>query len=159
MFRDLVRKHQQLREEECKELLATEKRGVLSVQGEDGYPYGMPMNFYYCEDDGRIYFHSGKRGHKIDALRACDKVSFCVYDEGVPKEEGAWALLVKSVIVFGRVELVEDAAVVEEMSRRLSYRFTDDAAYIEGEIAKSAKATVMLVLTPEHMCGKRVKEE
>ncbi|MBO6054535.1 MAG: pyridoxamine 5'-phosphate oxidase family protein, partial [Oscillospiraceae bacterium] len=79
MFRELQRKKQQLPMEECIRILKEEPRGVLSVLGDDGYPYGMPMNHYYSEEDGRIYFHGGRTGHKIDAIRRCNKVSFCVY--------------------------------------------------------------------------------
>lgn len=52
MFREMTRIRQQLAESECIEILKNEKRGVLSVLGDDGYPYGMPMNHYYCEEDG-----------------------------------------------------------------------------------------------------------
>ena len=73
MFREMTRIRQQLAESECIEILKNEKRGVLSVLGDDGYPYGMPMNHYYCEEDGKLYFHGGKKGHKIDAIRRCCK--------------------------------------------------------------------------------------
>ena len=100
MFRELVRKKKQLSHEACVEVLETERRGVLSVIGDMGYPYGTPMNHFYNAEDGNIYFHCGKLGHRLDALRACDKVSFTVYDEG-KAEDGDWALNVSSGIVFG----------------------------------------------------------
>ena len=85
MFREVARKKQALDRAACEEILKQEPRGVLSLIGDDGYPYGLPINFWYCADDGKIYFHSGKCGHKIDALKACDKASFCVYDSGCGK--------------------------------------------------------------------------
>ena len=91
MFREMMRKKQQLSQEECVSLLKSEMRGVLSVLGDDDYPYGMPMDHWYCEADGHLYFHGGKLGHKIDAMKRHDKVSFCVYDEGF-RREGEWAL-------------------------------------------------------------------
>ena len=60
MFRALARKKQQISREECIDLLTRETRGVLSVIGDGGYPYGMPMNHFYCPEDGKIYFHCGK---------------------------------------------------------------------------------------------------
>lgn len=90
------------------------KRGVLSVIGDDGYPYGMPINHYYNEEEGKIYFHGAKAGHKIDAIKACDKASYCVYNDGF-KKEGDWALNITSVITFGRIHLVED----EELSLKI----------------------------------------
>ena len=41
MFRDLTRKKQKLSTVECKEILNQEVRGVLAVNGDDGYPYAM----------------------------------------------------------------------------------------------------------------------
>ena len=158
MFRDLLRKKQQLSQEECLQVLTAEKRSVLSVLGDDGYPYGLPINHFYNEDDGKIYFHSGSAGHKLDALRRCNKASLCVYDQGFLKE-GDWALNVRSVIVFGRVEFVEDRDKIIDIARRLSHKFTDDEGYIEYEIQKSGQRTVMFALTPEHICGKLVNEK
>ena len=152
-----MRIKQQLPQEECIEILKKEPRGVLSVLGDDGYPYGMPINQYYCEEDGKIYFHSGKKGHKIDAIKRYDKASFCVYDQGF-RREGEWALNIRSVIVFGRIEIIEDTEKVYEISRRLSRKFTDDEAYIEHEIVKSGPRTLMFALVPEHMTGKLVNE-
>ena len=80
MFREMIRTAKQLPMEECITILKNEKRGVLSVLGDEDYPYGMPMNHFYNEDDGAVYFHCGKVGHRLDALRKHDKVSFCVYD-------------------------------------------------------------------------------
>lgn len=157
MFRELTRKNKQITEAECVRVLKTETRGVLSVIGDDGYPYGMPMNHFYNEEDGNIYFHSGNVGHRLEALRKCDKVSFCVYDVGY-RNEGEWALNVKSVIVFGRIEILDDAETVADIATRLSYKFTSDDEYIKNEIRAHGKRTLILKLTPEHLTGKLVNE-
>lgn len=157
MFRELVRKKQALTPDECIQILQNEPRGVLSVIGDDGYPYGVPINYYYCEENGHIYFHSGKSGHKVDAIRACDKVSFCVYDSGY-RNEGDWALNINSIIVFGKIQVVEDFDKAMDICRKLSYKFTDDSKYIEKEISSFGKHTLCLELVPEHITGKRVKE-
>lgn len=156
-FRPMLRRKQALAPEECIELLIREPRGVLSVLGDGGYPYGMPMNHYYCPEDGKLYFHGGMRGHKIDALRACDKASFCVWDGGF-RREGEWALNIRSVIVFGRVAFIEDRARIYEISRLLSRKFTDDEAYIEDEVRRAGPRTLLFSLTPEHIAGKLVNE-
>ncbi len=157
VFRELARKKQRLPESECIEILKQQLRGVLSVMGDDGYPYGVPINHFYNEEDGCLYFHGGRSGHKIDALKRCDKASFCVYDQGY-REEGDWALHIKSVIVFGRVRFVDDSEVVEDICRKLCHRFTDDEGYIEKEIHDSLDHTLLFVLRPEHITGKIVKE-
>ena len=156
-FRSMLRAKQAMNQKECIDLLVGEKRGVLSVLGDNGYPYGIPMDHWYCPEDGRLYFHGGKTGHKIDAIRRCDKASYCVIDEG-HLEEGEWALDFKSVIVFGRIEIIEDQERVVEISRNLSYKFLSDEAHIQMEIDRSAWRTLCFALTPEHISGKRVKE-
>ena len=142
---------------ECVHVLKTEKRGVLSVIGDNDYPYGMPMNHWYNEDDGKIYFHCGNVGHRLDAVRKNDKVSFCVYDAGY-RTPGQWALNVKSVIVFGRITVVDTLDKIVDITTKLSYKFTQDEAYIKDEIEKHAHRTLLLELTPEHICGKLVEE-
>ena len=157
MFRKMIRFKQQIPEEECIEILKNEPRGVLSVLGDDDYPYGMPINHFYCEEDGRLYFHTGMKGPRTDAIRRHDKVSFCVYDSGF-RREGEWALNIRSVIVFGRVEIIEDRDRIYEIARKLSRKFTDDEAYIEREIRHAGPRTFMFALVPEYMTGKLVNE-
>lgn len=157
MFREVARKKQQLSREECVELLKKEMRGVLSLMGDDGYPYGLPIDHWYHEEDGCLYFHSGKVGHKIDAMKNCDKASFCVYDQGFRKE-GDWALNIRSAIVFGRIEIVEDHEKAIELTRALSFKYTSDASYIQEEIDQYGHEVLVFRLVPEHMTGKITKE-
>ena len=157
MFRELIRKNKQLPTDECTEILKNETRGVLSVNGDDGYPYGMPMNHFYNDADGCIYFHSGNVGHRLDALRKCDKVSFCTYEKGTRSENG-WAYTVRSVIVFGRIEIIDDMDTIVDITAKLSRKFTSDEEYIKDEIKNHAHRTLLLRLTPEHICGKVVVE-
>ena len=157
MFREMMRKKQQLPQEECIAILKKELRGVLSVLGDDDYPYGMPINHYYCEEDGKLYFHGGMKGHKIDAMKRHDKASFCVYDEGF-RRDGEWALNIKSVIVFGHIEFTEDRETISRISSALSRKFTDDEDYISREIEQAGARTLLFALVPDHLTGKLVKE-
>ena len=157
MFREILRIRQKISREECIEILRNEPRGVLSVLGDDDYPYGLPINHFYCEEDGKLYFHSGMKGHKIDAIRRHDKASFCVYDSGYRKE-GEWALNIRSVVVFGGIEIIEDQTEILRISRLLSQKFTSDESYIDREIARSGARTFLFALVPAHMTGKLVNE-
>ena len=157
MFRKMRRFKQELSKEECMEILKNEPRGVLSVLGDDGYPYGMPVTHWYNEKNGKIYFHGAKSGHKIDAIKNCDKVSFCVYDKGY-REDGDWPLHIRSVVVFGRIRMVEEQEKAVEICTNLCKKFTDDAAYIEQELLHSGGRVLCLELSPESMTGKLVKE-
>lgn len=157
MFRNITRVKQQLSQEECIRLLKQEPRGVLSLLGDDGYPYGLPIDHWYNEEDGQIYFHSGQKGHKIDAIRHCDKASFCIYDEGF-RMDGDWALNIKSVIVFGRIRIVEDHQEALDLTRKLSLKYTSDTGYIDSEIQKYGSGVLVFSLVPEHITGKITKE-
>ena len=160
MFRPMVRQSKQLSKEDCISVLREQKRGVLSVNGDDGYPYAAPINYYYNQEDGCLYFHTGKRteSHRTESLAKSDKVCFCVTEQGTPIP-GDWALLVRSVVVFGRVEMVHDVERVVHICTAMSRQFTSDQAFIQREIDRFAKGTLLLKLTPEHMCGKRLQEK
>ena len=155
MFRQMRRTHQALNDKEIIELLKQEKRGVLSIIGDHGYPYGLPMNYYYDENNHKIYFHSGKIGHKVDALKNNNKVCFCIYDQGYRKE-GEWALNIKSVIVFGYIKTIENDVL--DIYRQLSLKYTDDLDYIENEINVYKDQTLCYEMTIEYISGKLVNE-
>mgnify|MGYP001205264268 FL=1 len=76
MFREMRRFKQAVSQDKCKKILTEAKRGVFSVIGDNGYPYSLPINFYYYETDNRIFFHGAREGHKVDAIKNCDKVCF-----------------------------------------------------------------------------------
>lgn len=148
---------QQISNEECVRILKEQPRGILSMIGDGGYPYGIPLSHWYCPEDGKIYFHGAKTGHKADALANCDKVSFCVYDEGFRKE-GEWALNINSVVVFGRISFVTDTEKAGWICENISRKFTDDEEYIRKELKNSLSHVQCLELTIEHMTGKLVNE-
>ena len=157
MFRKMRRFKQQITDEECIEVLKNAPRGVLSMIGDDGYPYGIPLDHWYCEEDRKLYFHGAKEGHKIDSLMKNDKVSFVVMDEGFRKE-GEWALNIRSVIVFGRIREVLDDEKKKEICTCLCRKFTDDEAYPEKEMKNAFPRVCCLELDIEHITGKLVNE-
>ena len=157
MFRPMRRFKQQITDAECIEILKNEKRGVLSLIGDDGYPYGIPLTHFYDEKDGKIYFHGAKEGHKIDAIKANPKASFCVMDKGF-KKEGEWALNIKSVVAFGKISLVTDIKKAEEICTHLVQKFTDDKEYLQKELNAALSRVQCLEFTIEHITGKLVNE-
>lgn len=158
MFRELIRQNRKLDNDACIALLKNETRGVLSVLGDNDYPYAAPMNHFYNEEDGCIYFHCGRVGHRLDALRKHDKVCFCVHNQGERLGDN-WFYTVHCAVIFGRMEIIDDRAAVEDITTRLSYKFIQDADHIRKEIEASAHKTLLLKLIPEHISGKWVQEE
>ena len=138
-FRPLRRIKQAATPEECIAVLQSAPRGILTVHGENGYPYGIPMNFVFL--DGKIYFHCAKEGHKIDAVRADDKVSFTVLSEPV-KNDGEWWYCFTSVIVFA-----------------LGAKYFPEGYDIENDILRNGPRASILELSFDHVSGKHVREK
>ena len=159
MFREMRRYKQQIAQEECVQILKEQLRGVLSVLGDGDYPYGIPLDHWYCEENGKLYFHCAKTGHKLDAVQKHDKVSYCVMDEGF-RREGDWALNIRSVVIFGRMRIVADTE--DELKGRIAAglcrKFTEDEAFLQNELIHALPRAAFLELTPEHMTGKLVNE-
>ena len=159
-FRKMRRSAQELDHRECLEMIRRATSGVLSVIGDNGYPYGIPMSFVYVDEpEGRFYFHCAMTGHKIDAIRACDKACFTIVDmDDVVADE--FTTYYKSVVAFGRIRIIEDEEEKRSTIAILTDKYSPDEAEEKkaGEINKKLPAFVMLELTVEHMTGKEAIE-
>lgn len=143
----------------ARKLLATCKRGVFAVNGDDGYPYAIPVNYFFDAEHDKIYFHGAKAGHKVDALKRDDKVCFTVYGNDW-YQDGDWAPYVMSTVVFGRCRLVNDTpAFIEDKVRQLALKYYPSAEEVEEEIAKDIKGVQLYEITIEHLCGKQIQEK
>lgn len=158
MFRPVRRKNREISIEVAKDLLRTSRRGVLAVNGDNGYPYALPLNYLHDEDSNTIIFHGARAGHKLDSIKACDKVCFTVYGNETIKEE-AWAPYVQSTIVYGRCHLVDDQERAMEILRNLARKYYPSEDIIDEEIAKAGKAVQMFQIEIEHISGKEIQEK
>lgn len=154
-FRGMRRFRQQLSQGECESILAKTYRGFLSVNGDMGYPYTVPMNFVY--DNGHIYFHSALEGHKIDAVRSSSHACFTVIDEPV-KEENDWWFHVKSVICFGKVSIIENEDERTARLRQLGEKYFPEEYDLNADLIKNGPRVAVLDFRIEHVTGKKVKE-
>jgi len=149
------RKKQQLGEEETVQLLQQGHTGVLGLQGDDGYPYTIPLNYVY--DRGRLFFHGARKGHKIDSVRRCDKASFCLIAEDrlIPEKlTDAY----RSVIAFGRIRELRDPAERDAAARLLGLSILDDPESVEASIRSSQASLACFEFEIEHMTGKQWME-
>ena len=158
MFRPIRRTKNEISEELAKDLLLKSKRGVFSVNGDDGYPYSIPVNYFYDESNGKIYFHGAKVGHKVDALKKNDKVCFTVFGNESFKE-GDWAPYVQSTVLFGRCHLIEDQEKAISLVRELATKYYPNKDLIEEEIESYGKAVQMFEIEIEHLSGKMIHEK
>ena len=156
MFRQMRRHKQELSKEECIRILKDEPRGVLALLGDDDYPYSLPMSHVYV--DGKIYFHGAKEGHKNDAVQKCSKVSYCVMDKGV-KEKDSWWYTFKSVIVFGKIRILNDNDEKIDRLTHLGDKFFPTHEETVKEIDRLLDRTEVFEITIEHMSGKIVREK
>lgn len=157
MFREIRRnKKQVLAEDEWRQILAKCTSGVLNLLGDDDYPYGVPLS--YTLDGNTIYFHCAKEGHKIDAIRKHDKVSFTVIEKDLIVPE-AYTTYYRSVIVFGKAKLIEDEQQQREILTKLALKYSPDfEAGIEEEINSCIKGVQIIALNIEHISGKEAIE-
>lgn len=157
MFRQMRRKRQELPREECLEILREGTSGVLALLGDGGYPYAVPLSYVY--DGGKIYFHSARAGHKLDALRGCDRASFCVIGQDlvVPEE---YTTHFRSVIAFGRMRELTDAGEIRRAIEALALKYApeDSAERRAAAIERDWDALCMLELDIEHLSGKECIE-
>lgn len=157
MFREMRRRKQALDAEACERILVEEKRGVLAVNGDDGYPYAVPMDFLFDPAKQAIYLHSAMAGHKVDAIACDDKACFTVWNKGV-QQEGDWSYFVDSVIAFGRAHVVEDEAERLSVSRQLGLKYYPSEEEVDAEIERDMKRMLLIRIDVEHLTGKHVHE-
>ena len=157
MFRAMRKKKKEISQEAAKELLRGSRRGVLAVNGDDGYPYAVPINYLYDEETQKIIFHGAKAGHKMDSLKKCDKICFTVYGNETVKELD-WAPYVQSVVVFGRCRPVEKAEDILRLVRKFAMKYYPSEALVEEEIAASGRAVQIFEIEIEHLTGKEIQE-
>ena len=155
-FREMRRKRQQFSEEESIGILQKATAGTLALLGDNGYPYAVPISYVYA--DGKLYFHSALSGHKVDAIRNCDKASFCVIDKDDVQPE-KYTTYFRSVIAFGRIHIIEDDQEKLETARLLGDRYNpNQEEALQKELEKGLSRMVMIRFDIEYLTGKEAIE-
>lgn len=155
MFREMRRVKQLLSPEDTAAVMDRCTNGVLACLGDEDYPYAVPLSYVYF--NGKIYFHSAKAGHKIDAVTKYPKVSFSVIDEDtiVSKE---YTTYFRSVIAFGKARIVEGDEKLEAF-RALVKKYSGDVPEDDrnNEIEGCTHAHI-IAIDIEHITGKEAIE-
>lgn len=155
MFRKMRRNNQELSRKESIDVLLKGTSGVLAVQGDDDYPYAVPLSYVY--HNSKIYFHCAKAGHKLDAIKKQSKVSFCVIDQDQVKPE-EYTTYFRSVIVFGKAHILTEDKKREALEILAEKYTPDDKDGRTKEIDMLFKAVCMVEIEIEHMTGKEAIE-
>ena len=157
MKREMRRIKQLLSEEKTVEIMKRNTAGVLALLDDDDYPYAVPISYVYA--DGKVYMHSAKQGHKVDAVRNHEKASFCVIDKDriVPEE---YTTYFRSAIAFGKVRLVEDGEEKKKAAELLGRKYYpgDTMENLIKVIDEAEKRFLVIALDIEHMTGKEAIE-
>ena len=156
MFREMRRIKCKLSDETAEKILREGIFGILALNGDENYPYAVPINYAY--EGGRIYFHSAKDGHKIDALKNNPKASFCVVDKHeVIAEE--FTSYYTSVIAFGKMRIAEGEEKIHGLNLLAEkYSPNESDEHRDKEIYGKLNALVVPVLEIEHLTGKAARE-
>lgn len=157
MFRKIRKVKNELSPETTKEVLKTSPRGVLALDGDDGYPYGLPLNFVYDEENESLYFHGTKTGYKIDCIDKNPKACFTAMLEQGVSEDG-WSTNVSSVIAYGLVEEIEDPDFARDAMIKLADKYYPNKELINETMKADFKNTKMLAFHITYMTGKKVNE-
>lgn len=158
MFRPMRRKQKEISPDAVKRILETARRGVLAMNGEDGYPYAIPLNFWYCEEKNAVYFHGAKAGAKSELLEKDGKVCFTVTGREEIREED-WAPFLQSVVLFGKCRILTDREETLETLRRFALKYYPGKEMVDAEIVASSGAVRMYEIKIEHMTGKEIQEK
>lgn len=153
MFREMRRKKQNLSEEETKKILARGTSGVLALLGDVDYPYAVPISYVCC--GSKLYFHSAKSGHKIDAIRKCQKASFCVIDKDIVIPE-KYTTAFRSAVAFGQIRILTEETEMKAAIKALAEKYYPGGSEEEHNraIEKDWKSLCMIEFSIEHLSGK-----
>ena len=151
MFREMRRSRQLLTMDATEAILERCTNGILACVGDDDYPYAVPLSYVY--HNGKIYFHSAKEGHKIDAIASNPRVSFAVVDEDRIISE-KFSNYYRSVIVFGKARIVQGNKYGEAFRALVEKYSADLPEDIRQKEIDTCNRACIVAIDIEHMTGK-----
>lgn len=155
MFREMRRGKQLLSLEDTVAVLSRCTNGVLACLGDEDYPYAVPLSYVYFKD--KIYFHSAKVGHKIDAITKNPKVSFSVIDEDTIVS-GEYTTYFRSVIAFGKARIVEGDERIEAFKALVEKYSGDQAEEAKHKEITGCTQAYIIAINIKHITGKEAIE-
>ncbi|MGA2709377.1 MAG: pyridoxamine 5'-phosphate oxidase family protein [Steroidobacteraceae bacterium] len=145
--------------EEIDAFLAGTFCGRTATIGPDGYPYVVPNLFIWTR--GQVYLHNAKIvGHFMTNVRYCDRVSFEIDEAGEVYPYGPaecdTTVSYRSVVLFGRIRIVEDEAEKIEFYTAVMRKYAPAESWgrERGSFPRLGM-TVVYAITPELITGKQ----
>ncbi len=128
---------------------------VLSLTGEDGWPYGVPVSI--ARDGDRIYFHSAVSGTKTDCMRRDSRVSLtCVGEARAVPEE--YTVKYESAVIRGRaLEVTDEGEKVRALGLICEKYAPGHMDRFQETVDKSLRGTAVWRVDISEASGKRNK--
>ena len=155
MFREMRKIKQLLSREDTLAVMNRRTNGALACIGDEDYPYSVPLNYVYFND--KIYFHSAKAGHKIDAITKNPKVSFSVTDEDTIVSE-EYTSYFRSVIAFGKARIVVGDEWMEAFKALVEKYSGDQPEEAKHKEIAGCTRAYLIAVDIEHITGKEAIE-
>lgn len=155
MFREMRRNKQLLSEENTAAVMDRCTNGALACLGDDEYPYSVPLSYVYFNK--KIYFHSAKAGHKIDAITKYPKVSFSVTDEDTIVSS-EYTTYFRSVIAFGKTRIVEGEERQQAFMAMVKKYSGDQPEEEQLKEVNGCAQALIIAIDIEHITGKEAIE-
>jgi nitroimidazol reductase NimA-like FMN-containing flavoprotein (pyridoxamine 5'-phosphate oxidase superfamily) len=128
----------------------------LAMADEAGNPYIVPLCFGY--ENRTLYFHTGKKGKKLDILKKNNKVCVefdIVYDVKKGETPCKWGMKFKSVIGFGNASLIEDPESKRRALDMIMRQYSEDSSFEYPEPALNS--TVIIKVDIRNLTGKQAR--
>ena len=128
----------------------------VALNGDDGYPYIIPLNFGVDVEDDQVYlyFHSARRGQKLDLIAQDARATFemdCDHELICYGERMSCTMAYRSVIGRGTVEILPEGEKKHGLDIIMRHYHAEDFPYSE----KPIPVTTVWRLKVESMTGKR----
>ncbi len=160
-FRPLRKAERGLSQEAAEDVLRKGEVGFLGVNGDNGYPYVVALNYCYDAEGKSLYFHCAREGHKLDAIKADNRVCFAVVTQAQVLPD-ALSMLFESVTVFGRAHIVEgtekEKAVFKLTDKYVRGRGTITPEEVAAYVEKHIDYAHLVRIDIEHLTGKKRRE-
>ena len=155
MFREMRRGKQLLPMEDTVKVMNRCTNGVLACLGDDDFPYAVPVSYVYYNE--KVYFHSAKAGHKIDAIIKNPKVSFSVIDEDTIISN-EYTTYFRSVIAFGKARIVEGEEWLNAFKALVEKYSGDQPEEAKHKEISGCTQAYLIAIDIEHITGKEAIE-
>lgn len=149
---EMRRKDRQMPEKFAWEVVDRCEYAFLSMTGEDGTPYGVPITI--VRDGRAVYFHSAMEGRKVRCLRQNPRVCLtCVGNTEIQQDR--FTTLYECAVAFGTASEVTEETEKIQALRILCQRHTPaNMENFDKAIEKSLARTGIWKIVVEEISGK-----